>query len=108
MSKRRYIPLIVSVALTLACGAMPAAAIVANTGTPTATAEPTLESPATISSIFTITGNVYIRDLDGIVTGVATTGETFGGWCGVDWCYPNDHAKIWRGCTDHADGRGCK
>lgn len=66
----------------------------------------------------TITGNVNVRDLDGVATGdVLMRGKTVHAVCGDvfntgdgSWCYiePDRTHKFWRGCSSAAAGLGCQ
>jgi hypothetical protein len=58
----------------------------------------------------TITGNVNVRDLDGVATGdVYLRGQTVHAVCEGSWCYIVDTTyKFWRGCSSDAAGLGCR
>lgn len=74
-------------------------------GNAPATAAPTPDTPR---QEFAVLAPVWVRDYAGDKM-EAVTGGTFGGWCVGDWCYIVElQRKVWRGCTDHADGRGCE
>jgi predicted small lipoprotein YifL len=68
-------------------------------------------APATITpttQTFTVVSPVWVRTLDGAKV-EAVSGGTFGGFCDKRWCYIiGTSNKIWRGCTDRADGRKCE
>lgn len=74
-------------------------------GNAPATVTPTPDTPA---PVFTVLQPVWVRNYAGDKVD-AVTGGTFGGWCVGDWCYIVElQHKVWRGCTDRADGRGCQ
>jgi hypothetical protein len=92
----------------LACG-MQAPAQVA---TPAATVQPAtigrLVRATDAPQTFTVLQPVWVRTIGGRKV-EAVTGGTFGGFCSGNWCYILDaDKKVWRGCTDHADGLGCE
>ena len=65
-------------------------------------------TPDTPRQEFVVIAPVWVRTYDGAKV-EAVTGGTFGGWCAGNWCYIVElQRKVWRGCTDQADGRGCQ
>jgi hypothetical protein len=99
----RFIALLALV--SLACG-MQAPAQMPARATQTPGNAPATIAPTT--QTFTVIAPVWVRTLDGAKV-EAVSGGTFWGFCDKRWCYilGTSH-KVWRGCTDRADGRGCK
>ena len=111
--KRLLIPLILA---SLACSLTPASIAPARPlrsliratqtgGNAPATVNPTPDTPR---QEFAVIAPVWVRTYAGDKM-EAVTGGTFGGWCVGDWCYIVElQRKVWRGCTDQSDGRGCQ
>lgn len=113
--KLRYIVLLVSLPLILACATtLPPAPAPASIGgvVPSPTAQPTgtPQITATEANTFTVIASVNIRDNTGKkVIGWAVAGDVKQGYCFEQWCWLADGTgKIWRGCTNQAGEMECK
>lgn len=111
MTKNRYIILLISLALilaSLACSLQAPARPLGSLTRATQTADgPATVQPTATPALIVITASVWLRDYSGSKVGALVAGDTVAGWCAGDWCYLPG-GKVWRGCTDQADGRGCE
>jgi len=70
----------------------------------------TASTPSPTAAPFvTITGDVFVRDLDGTAVGSLLAGATVQAACDGDWCYIiGTEQMFWRGCSSDPAGLKCE
>lgn len=82
--------------------------LVAVTTSPVSDVSPTATRPEGLPFV-QITGNVNLRDGDGVAIGWLARGKAVQAKCEGQWCYLSDNSKFWRGCSDNNPERlGCE
>jgi len=79
-----------------------------HSATPVNTATPYLQKPTkTPLPQYTVTGLVHIRDFEGEHKGYKHPGDLVTCLMSGDWCLLEDGTKIWAGCLEPGNGKGC-
>jgi len=73
-----------------------------------ASATPTTAHTKTPLPHYTVTGLVHIRDFEGEHKGYKHPGDLVTCLMSGDWCLLEDGLKIWAGCLDPGNGKGCR
>jgi len=56
----------------------------------------------------TITGNVWLREAGGAGVMVLKKGTIIPAYCHLQYCWTPAGLRLWRGCTNKNNGRGCQ